>query len=162
MHPLETAAEAVWARERAGCSDKKKLLRLGARPSESSPLTLHHSLIKNTSENTQFEKKQETIFEKDVITSQFTLPALCYGVCVCVYVCACVWTEDTNEYSKPIKSTASQLLMVSHSAQRQFCMCVCLCVCSFNPFCRCWQCVDFLFVYKWSDAVCKQHQSVTI
>lgn len=86
MHPLETAAEAVWARERAGCSDKKKLLRLGARPSESSPLTLHHSLIKNT----QFEKKQETIFEKDVITSQFTLPALCYGVCVCLCLCMCV------------------------------------------------------------------------
>ena len=53
----------------------------------SKPSLLH---LHSPSENTLFEKKQETILEKDVITSQFTLPAFCYGVCVCVCVCVCV------------------------------------------------------------------------
>ncbi len=139
-------ADAVWMC--VGRSDKRISVRL-CRPL----CCVKPSLISAQSENTLFEKKQETIFEKDVITSQFTLPAFCYCVCVCVCmcvcvcVCVCVWSEGTQENSKQIYSTVSQqtLSMVSHSAQKHSSVSVCMWCFSLFCWCQClyWQYADF-------------------
>ena len=87
---------------------------------------------------TVFEKMHETISEKDVVTSQFTLPV---WVCVCLHVCVC--SEGTQVDSKWIYRAQFCLY-------RCLCVCVCMCVCFYFI---CWRvCIDN--VSKWSDPVC--------
>lgn len=85
LYRMQRVCECVWVAQTKQTPSVSSPLTSAA----SKPSLLHRH---SSSENTLFEKKQETILEKDVITSQFTLPAFCYGVCmyVCVYMCVCM------------------------------------------------------------------------
>ena len=91
------------------------------------------------SEHTLFQRKQETIFEKDVIGSQFTLPAFCYGVCacvsVCVYVCmrACVCVSVARGHTRvPIADLEhSFTTFTGDSLSTKTVVCVCFEILSF-------------------------------